>query len=116
MTVEQVRAFIEPAIARSGGQTTFDRLAAEILAGQKQLFATPRAAAITYLWEYPTGQKVLHVEYAGGDLQELLDNQGDLIDFARREGASKITLFGRKGWRKVLPEWRETGVIMERGV
>lgn len=77
-----------------------------ILSGRFQFWPAPEGCLITEVVEYPKARDV-HVFLAGGKLDQILDMEGSLLEFARRIGAARITLAGRRGWKKVLKHWHE---------
>lgn len=34
--------------------------------------------------------------------------------YAKAEGCNSTRLYGRRGWKRALPEYREIGIVMER--
>lgn len=39
-----------------------------------------------------------------------------LEDFAKAEGCDKMRIIGRRGWSRVLPDFSEAAVILEKGL
>jgi hypothetical protein len=76
-----------------------------------------KAVAVTCLVTYPR-DKALRIEYCGGG--DMVGWQGPIIDlwtkFALDHGASRLELFGRKGWARELRDkgWTQPLVFMEK--
>ncbi|MGD9725259.1 MAG: hypothetical protein AB7R40_23580 [Nitrospiraceae bacterium] len=39
---------------------------------------------------------------------------GDIEAYAKTEGCDGVRLYGRRGWKRALPDYREIGIVMER--
>ena len=71
-----------------------------------------RGAAITSL----VGDACEIVACAGYDVKSWLHLMKDLEQFARNEGRKRMRIIGRQGWRRVLPAYRQTAVVLERAL
>ena len=83
-----------------------DRFEREVEAGKLQVFPLPRGVIVGQLFADGTA----HVLAAAGDLAEILEFEPELRRWYRARGAERMTLRGRRGWRRVLAErgWRQT--------
>lgn len=54
------------------------------------------------------------VTLGGRNMQHWLHLQPVIEAYARAEGCSRMRLYGRAGWKRVLREYRQTGVILEK--
>jgi hypothetical protein len=50
----------------------------------------------------------------GDDMRRWLGLLGGIEDYAKAEGCSRVRIFGRKGWVRVLEHYRIRNVILER--
>jgi hypothetical protein len=48
------------------------------------------------------------------ELEPLLERYKDIEYWARRMGAVRMRIIGRKGWLKVLAGFEQTAVVMEK--
>ena len=80
-----------------------------IESGDFQLFMSENSAAVTC----PFG-KSLRIGLAGGDLNELLDIEKDICDYARSHGFDSLEIIGRPGWERVLDGYRRTAILLRK--
>lgn len=72
------------------------------------------AAATTSLIE-TDAEKVCVLTACGGEnMRRWLSLLGRIEDYAKAEGCSRVRIFGRKGWMRVLERYRIRNVILEK--
>lgn len=106
------------AIARCEGTHTEDDVLAMLLHGKLKLLRENNSGIVLEVIEYPR-VKVLHCFLAAGDLKDVLKLEERLPEIAKSLGCSRITLCGRHGWRRILPDrgWKDaTTIIMQKEV
>lgn len=101
--IERCREWIQAALDRSGGTHDFKDIVDGILTNKMQFWPSEKACIITEIIQFPK-QKHLHIFLAGGELNQILDHNDSLKEFARFNGCCAITIAGRAGWKKVLKE------------
>ena len=113
--IERCRKWIEDALEYSGGTHTFDDIAELIGKGRLQLWPAKKSCIVTEITVYPR-KKVLHVFLGGGDLDEILDMHQSVVQWAKDQGCSSLTMTGRKGWVKALKDdgWKSQLVLLEK--
>jgi hypothetical protein len=75
---------------------------------------TVEAAATTSLIE-TDAEKVCVLTACGGEnMRRWIDLLGQIEDYAKAEGCSRVRIFGRKGWVRVLERYRIRNVILEK--
>lgn len=104
-TYLRCRPHILAAIARNHGTYDEDDILRGLLAGDYVLWAGEKSAVVTEISEQPR-MKVLDLFIAGGDLDELIDMEKGLEDYARANGCKLMCGGGRAGWGRVLPEYK----------
>ena len=73
-----------------------------------------KAAAVTELTS-ANGEKFCTIVACGGhDRSQWLPLIARLEAYGRREGCAAMRIYGRRGWRKLLPEYRTTRVLLEK--
>ena len=75
-----------------------------------------KGAVVTELAETVSGRICVIVAMGGADRSRWLHLLKELEDYARRESCRTMRLYGRKGWKRVLRDYRETRVILEKGL
>lgn len=72
------------------------------------------AAATTSLIETDAEKVCVLTACGGKDMHRWLDLLGQIEDYAKAEGCSRVRIFGRKGWVRVLERYRIRNVILEK--
>lgn len=117
-----VRALVKRAIDRTD-LCNFEGVEREVLAGTQQLWlgwngTTIEAAAVTQLVLIGT-RKICIVVAAGAapgnhDRARWPSLMAGIEQFARDEGCRAVRIIGRKGWQRILADYRANYVIMDR--
>ena len=106
--LERCRGWIEAALEYSGGTHNFDDVVEGLKSGVLQLWPTPRGCIVTEIVLYPR-KRVLNVFLGGGELDQILDMHTDVVDWAKAQGCTALTMSGRAGWKKTIgASWVET--------
>lgn len=109
------RRHIEAALEYADGTHTFDDVVDMVMTGRLFWHPLPNSFMVMEIIDYPRA-KHLHVFLAGGDLDEIRATQPDLVDMAKANGCSAVSLGGRRGWVKALATqgWKEshTAVVL----
>lgn len=106
---------IKAALKHSGDTHNAQDVFAMIQNGEANLYVGANSAVVTQDLNLPTG-KQLHFWLAGGDLNELIKIEQDVEQAARERGIRRISIIGRRGWRKRLEGFREAGVILTKDI
>jgi hypothetical protein len=72
------------------------------------------AAATTSLIETDAEKVCLLTACGGKDMRRWLGLLGQIEDYAKAEGCSRVRIFGRKGWVRMLERYRIRNVILEK--
>lgn len=99
--IDDCRAWIEAALAYSGGTHTFEDVADGIRSGRMQLWPAEDGCCVTEIVVYPR-KKVLNGFLAGGDMARIVDMIPDIEAWAAAQGCSGVELTGRRGWTRVF--------------
>ena len=60
---------------------------------------------------YPKKQILRVISIAGSDFKSLYKFNDMVESFAMRSGCSGMELWGRKGWKKLLPDWESNYIV-----
>ena len=71
-----------------------------------------KVAVILEVLQYPKGLKCDIVMLAGEDIESWIEELAEIEGWAKRSGCNQMTLTGRKGWVKMLNEYRVKTVTM----
>lgn len=106
--------YLEAACEHAGGLYDLTYVAHAIADGEAHFWPGERSAVVTTFWHYP-GRKVLSYWLAGGDIDELLQDMQPVIEqWAREQGCTDIALAGRRGWARVMPDFREAWTVLHK--
>jgi hypothetical protein len=75
-----------------------------------------RAAVVTELHRTETRKVCTIVACGGADMRDWLALLSGIENFARAEGCDAVRVMGRAGWTRMLKEYRETRVVLERKI
>ena len=99
--LQRCSPWIEAALEYSGGTHDFIDVAEGINKGTMQLWPTPKGCIVTEIVVYPR-KRMLNVFLGGGELDQILDMHQDVIQWAKAQGCTALTMTGRVGWKKPL--------------
>jgi len=99
--LERCKPWIEAALEYSGGTHDFSDIVEGLRKDVLQLWPTPKGCIVTEIVVYPK-KRVLNVFLGGGELEQIMDMHSDVIDWAKAQGCSALTMSGRFGWKKPL--------------
>jgi hypothetical protein len=112
-----VAPLLTPALER-GGEMTTQTLAAALRDGRFVLWLAwsgrLEAAAVTEVADTIAGRVCCIVACGGRDRARWLGLRAELEAYARRAGCARMRIYGRKGWLRVLPDYRAARVILEK--
>ncbi len=95
---------------------TKDDIWAAIEDGRAQVWPLPHAAVLTTVDHHKTGLKELQQWLAGGDLAELVQCEALIVKWAKELGCSRVSIVGRRGWKKALSGYREMATIFSKEI
>jgi hypothetical protein len=105
---------LEPAVSR-GGEHTKESVLAVLQSGRAKLWSGDNSAIITSLWApRATGLRVASVWLAGGNIDEIREIEPRMIEWGRANGATQARIYGRRGFLRAFPEFRELETVMAR--
>lgn len=112
------RNLIKAAIDHTG-LSDFDAVECDVLRGDQLLWlawsgTAIEAAATTKLIKIGERKICILVACSGHHRERWMELLGQLENYARAEGCKAMRLYGRKGWERVLSEYRVENVIMEK--
>jgi hypothetical protein len=72
------------------------------------------AAATTILTQTDTRKVCVLTACGGRDMRRWLELLEQIEAYARAEGCSRIRIFGRKGWQRMLENYHVSNIVLER--
>lgn len=101
--LERCKPWIEAALVHCNGTHEWDDIVVGIASSKMQLWAAPRGCIVTEIVVYPR-KKVINIFLAGGDLDQIMDMEHDIGQWAKSHGCTGGMMTGRLGWKKPLME------------
>ena len=113
---EQVAPLLDRVKEHSEGEAEPDDFLEPLTHGDMQLWifteeSSLHSAMITQIIVYPQ-KKILRVISIAGSEFEKLRQFNDMVEsFAIKTGCTGLELWGRKGWKKLLPDWESNYIV-----
>ena len=113
---EQVAPLLERTKEHSEGELETDDFLEPLTHGDMQLWiategSTVHGVMVTQLVPYPQKKILRIISLAGDNFEELRGFQEMIEAFAVKTGCTALEMWGRKGWKKLLPDWEDTYVV-----
>ena len=74
------------------------------------------AALITQVIPYPQKKVLRLISLAGEDFSKFKDFISMVESFAIRSECSSLEMWGRKGWKKLLPDWKDSYIVFTKDI
>ena len=72
-------------------------------------------AMVTQIISYPQKKVLRVIAISGERFIEVHSQFNDMVEaFAIRVGCSSMELWGRKGWKKMLPDWKDSYIVFTK--
>tara|TARA_R110000824_G_scaffold8249_2_gene37288 strand:- start:170 stop:586 length:417 start_codon:yes stop_codon:yes gene_type:complete len=69
------------------------------------------AVMVTQRITYPQKTILRAIAMSGDDFEKVRGFQDMIESYAIKTGCSALEMWGRKGWKKLLPEWKDTYIV-----
>lgn len=74
-------------------------------------------AMVTQIIEYPRRKTLRIIAISGKNFKKTHSQFNDIIEsFAIQTGCSGLELWGRKGWKKMLPDWENNYIVFTKNL
>ena len=113
---EEVAPLLEKVKEHTEGEFETDDYLEPLTHGDMHLwiateYSDVKAAMVTQIVAYPQKQILRVILIAGEDFKRLYQFNDMIESFAIRAGCSGMELWGRKGWKKLLPDWESNYIV-----
>ena len=113
---EEVAPLLDTVKEHTEGELETDDFLEPLTHGDMQLWiategSTVHGVMVTQLIPYPQKKILRIISLAGDNFAELRDFQEMIEAFAVKTGCTALEMWGRKGWKKLLPDWEDTYVV-----
>ena len=113
---EEVAPLLSKVSRHTEGELEPDDFLEPLTHGDMQLWMVSdqsklEAAMITQFVEYPQKKILRIISLAGDDFEKIREFQTMVESFAIKTQCSALEMWGRKGWKKLLPDWKDSYVV-----
>ena len=113
---EEVAPLLDTVKEHTEGELETDDFLEPLTHGDMQLWvategSTVHGVMVTQLIPYPQKKILRIISLAGDNFEELRGFQEMIEAFAVKTGCTALEMWGRKGWKKLLPDWEDTYVV-----
>ena len=113
---EEVAPLLDTVKEHTEGELETDDFLEPLTHGDMQLWiategSTVHGVMVTQLIPYPQKKILRVISLAGDNFEELRDFQEMIEAFAVKTDCTALEMWGRKGWKKLLPDWEDTYVV-----
>ena len=114
---------VEPLLARitphTEGELESDDYIEPLDSGEMQLWIATEdskvhSAMVTQIIPYPQKKVLRIISIAGSEFDRLYAYKDMVESFALQTGCTALEMWGRKGWKKLLPDWKDSYVVFTK--
>lgn len=107
------KPWLEAALGKGIPTHSIDDVWSEIESGNAQIWPASDAVMVTIVHQYPK-LKVVRSWLAGGKLQQIIDLEPTIRDWAKRAGCQCAIVEARNGWKHMLPSYMPKATLLVR--
>jgi len=113
---EEVVPLLAKVVPHTEGELEPDDYIEPLTHGDMQLWVVienkhVNAALVTQIVPYPQKKVLRLISLAGEDFQEIKDFLEMVEVFALKNECSALEMWGRKGWKKLLSDWKDSYIV-----
>jgi len=113
---ERVAPLLDEAQEHTEGEVESDDFLESLTHGEMQLWIATEgnelhSIMITQIITYPQKKVLRIISLAGSDFKRLYQFNEMVESFAIKTGCTSLELWGRKGWKKLLPDWESNYIV-----
>ena len=116
---EEVVPLLARVVPHTEGELEPDDYIEPLTHGDMQLWVVienkhVNAALVTQIIPYPQKKVLRLISLAGEDFQEIKDFLEMVEVFALKNECSALEMWGRKGWKKLLSDWKDSYIVFTK--
>ena len=113
---ERVAPLLDEVQEHTEGEVESDDFLESLTHGDMQLWIATEgnelhSIMITQIITYPQRKVLRIISIAGSDFKRLYQFNEMVESFAIKTGCTSLELWGRKGWKKLLPDWESNYIV-----
>jgi len=118
---DKVEPILARVVSRSEGELETEDILDLVTEGRMQLWIVAEdkeiiAALVTQIITYPQKKVLRLVSLAGEDFNKFKHFLDMVQSFAIQKDCTALELWGRKGWKKLLPEWKSEYIVYTKDI
>ena len=116
---DQVAPLLDRVREHTEGELETDDYLGELSDGNMQLWIATEnnglhSIRVTQIAVYPQKKVLKIISMAGSEFSRLYEFNDMVESFATKTGCSSMELWGRKGWKKLLPDWKSNYIVFTK--
>ena len=116
---DQVAPLLDRVREHTEGELETDDYLGELSDGNMQLWIATEnnglhSIMVTQIAVYPQKKVLKIISMAGSEFSRLYEFNDMVESFAIKTGCSGMELWGRKGWKKLLPDWKSDYIVFTK--
>jgi hypothetical protein len=108
---ERCADYIVAALEYAGHSHTLQDVWQAITNKQAAFFPLEKSAIVVEIVDYPQ-RATCRIWLAGGDMEELIEAEKNVCDWARGLGCDSMEIIGRRGWERQLRDYKPTATVL----
>ena len=114
---DNVAPLLSKVIQHSEGELETDDYLSNLMSGSMQLWIVTEdgkiiLSMVTQIIQFPQKKVLRTIALAGERFKEVHSEFSDMLaSYALKNECSSLELWGRKGWKKMLPDWKDTYIV-----
>ena len=113
---EEVAPLLDKVKEHTEGELETDDFLEPLTHGNMQLWIATEdkdihAVMVTQFVIYPQKNILRIISLAGDDFEKIRNFQEIIEGFAIKNECTALEMWGRKGWKKLLPDWNDTYIV-----
>ncbi len=114
---DNVAPLLSKVIQHSEGELGTDDYLSNLISGSMQLWIVTEdkkiiLSMVTQIIQFPQKKVLRTIALAGERFKEVHSQFSDMLaSYALKNECSSLELWGRKGWKKMLPDWKDTYIV-----
>ena len=116
---DQVEHLLARVTTHTEGELEADDYIEPLNEGEMQLWIASEdnkvhSAMITQIVPYPQKKVLRIISLAGSEFAKIYAYLDMVESFALRTDCTALEMWGRKGWKKLLPEWKDSYIVFTK--
>lgn len=112
---ERLAHHIDAALEYANHTHTITEVLDAILSHKAQFFSMENSVIVTEIVDYPQ-RSVCRIWLAGGDMDELMEAEKKVCEWAAENGCTGMEIIGRKGWERQLKDYKSASVVLTKEI